>query len=43
MIKHVLVSLSEQSQPQKATPPTPVNGGKENVSPPSEGEKKTGE
>ncbi|KAK5928550.1 hypothetical protein CgunFtcFv8_013604 [Champsocephalus gunnari] len=34
---------AEQSQPQKATPPTPVNGGKEkeNVSPPSEGEKKT--
>ncbi|KAI4825436.1 hypothetical protein KUCAC02_021116, partial [Chaenocephalus aceratus] len=37
------VWFSEQSQPQKATPPTPVNGGKEkeNVSPPSEGEKKT--
>ncbi|KAF3854142.1 hypothetical protein F7725_022197 [Dissostichus mawsoni] len=32
---------AEQSQPQKATPPTPVNGGKEkeNVSPPSEGKK----
>ncbi|KAI9538054.1 hypothetical protein NQZ68_019395, partial [Dissostichus eleginoides] len=33
----------EQSQPQKATPPSPVNGGKEkeNVSPPSEGKKTT--
>ncbi|KAI9523066.1 hypothetical protein NQZ68_031155 [Dissostichus eleginoides] len=42
-MKHVLVSLSEQSQPQKATPPSPVNGGKEkeNVSPPSEGKKTT--